>query len=115
MMLGVDRLTVGPWEVDARVETTPYIRFREDEPLLGNGDLWYRIVIALCYSDDTGETGLEGELATPWLWNVNAAAEQAKLLSGLVLAWVDYDEGTDEYIRQESGEQSLVGIVDSAV
>ncbi len=104
---------LGPWMFEAHVETrVPSAEVKTSE--LFKGDVWFRIVLTIDYLDDDGENGVAGELASPWLYSLEAAAKQAKLLKGMFFAWVAYDDEADEYLPHE-GTAKFFEIIDAAV
>jgi hypothetical protein len=106
--------TLGPWWFEANVEVKVPDMYAFPTKDIEKGDLWFRIAISISFDDGDGEHGMAGELTTPWLYSVNEAAKQAKLLRGMALSWVEYSDDTDEYEPHE-GPMKFDEIIDHSV
>ena len=106
--------TLGPWMFEANVELRVPDMYGMKTKDLEKGDTWYRITISIQYGDDNGENGLHGNLSTPWLYSLKAAARQAKLLKGMFLGWTEYSDEKDDYVPNE-GIAKFDEIIDHAV
>ena len=112
--MNIEAHEVGFWSLDATVEVQPQARYSADEPPVEKGDLLFRVKLTLDYNDDSGENGVAGELATPWLWSLDEAVKQTKLLRVISLTWYEYDDAKDDYVLRE-GSADFDAVVARAV
>lgn len=82
------------WSFRAHVEMRPSGLHERlyNEPPLGKGDVWYRLVLSMSHMDEDGPSG---EISTPWSFTPEIALESAKLMIGVVIPAIEDNVSDD--------------------